>query len=153
MKKKREKESNQSNRGDQKSQRLQPKKVEVEVNIVKQKLHKKIKDFKVCYQDPAKREVNKNIAKEYEEIAEKELMNEEVTVSKVVRFNAQLEELGMTFVLDEEIRKVIKAEKPYLFDLYREAFVNFDKNEVMRSWVNPCPLSVVWSISIQNTVC
>lgn len=141
MKKKREKESNQVSQSTRKKEKLPWKSKEEESrNSTKEK----VKDFIVDYIDPKKKEIEEKkfpgntILKEIQEQAEQEFQNNEVTVSNVVRFTHKLDELGMAFYLDEIIRRVLKHEKEALFQLYREAFINFDRNDVMSSWVNNC---------------
>ena len=102
------------------------------------------KDFRVDYTDPMK-ETNleksfpgNTFLKDYELRAEQELLEEEITVSKVIQFTNKLEDVGMYLCLAEEIRRIKSSEKDKLLELYREAFSEFDKNDAMLSWVNNC---------------
>ncbi len=100
------------------------------------------KDFKIDYTDPKKKaslEIScpgNNFLKAFEIRAEQELLEEEITVSKVIQFTNKLEEVGMHICLAEEIRRIKTSEKPKLIALYREAFTEFDLNPVMTKWVD-----------------
>lgn len=111
-------------------------------NLTKRIINKK--DFIVDYSDPMRKgnfeksNPGNNFLELYENRAEQELLEEEITVSKVIQFTNDLERVGMQICLAEEIRKIKTSEKESLSALYRQAFSEFDENPTMLSWVNNC---------------
>jgi GNAT superfamily N-acetyltransferase len=148
LRKNRETQANRANRANQAGKNEQSlhlnKDSEVEVTVRNNHMVSKTtkkKDFKLGYIDPTKKDAldeshpGNSFLKVYEDMAERQLLNEDITVSKVIQFNTKLEEFGMQIVLEEMIRIIRKREKDDLIALYREAFIEFDSNDVMMSWV------------------
>ena len=102
----------------------------------KETMQTKIKDYKIEYMDIAKKgkDAEKdNSLKIYEDEAEVLFPNGEIT--KVTNFSNLLNEVEAKIVLQEAIRRVQKQEKDDALSLYKEAFSQFELNQVMKDWV------------------